>query len=242
MNRVFLLLLKMAPLVLIVTVWQILISIRPESEFTLGSPAGVLHSLARQWHAGSLLRDFSATGAEAFLGFLIGMLLGSVAGILLWTSSLAAQIARPYLAAFGSLPVFALGPVIIFWFGTGMTSKIVLSVLSSIIVATVQAHAGALEGNENLVRLCKAYGLGKQAILRRVIIPSSLVWVLAASRICAGMALIGAVVGEFLSSREGIGHSIIIAEGLYDVNTILAGIISIVGLALLFQLLEISQL
>ncbi len=227
--------LKLAPLIAVITVWQVIVWWNPEYDFTLGSPVGIAEEFRSAIEHGNLPRDIGITGLEAALGFLAGASLGTLTGMGLWASNTVYLIARPYLVALGSVPVFALGPVLIFWFGTGIWSKVVLGFLSTFVIAVVQAYTGATETDPNLLRLTKAFGGTRIQAFTKIIVPSSTIWVLAGIRLNVGMALLGAFIGEFISSRYGLGHFIIVAEGLYNVNAIWVGVICIMGLAIFFH-------
>jgi NitT/TauT family transport system permease protein len=113
----------------------------------------------------------------------------------------------------------------------------VLGFLSTFIIAVVQAYNGATEADQNLQKLLKVFGATRSQIFTKIIVPSSSIWVLAGIRINIGMALLGAFIGEFMSSKMGLGNLIIIAEGLYNVNQIWVGIIGIILIALFFNAL-----
>lgn len=226
----------MTPLVVILFVWEIFVIQNPEQEFFYGSPRGVLREFQTLLCNGTLIRDFWVTMYEALLGFLFGTTIGTFIGLLLWSSKTAYVISKPYLIVLGSIPVFALGPVLIFWFGTGVLSKVVLAFLATFIIAIVQAYDGATKASPNLINVIKAFGGSQFQVFTKVIVPSSILSILTGIRLNIGMALIGAFIGEFISSREGLGNLIIIAEGLYNVNQIWVGIIGITTIALLFYL------
>lgn len=215
--------------------WQLGVNFIESGAFFFGSPVGI----AREFHnlllSGGLIRHIAVTAFEALTGFLIGITLGTAVGLALWGSRTTYELLRPYLIVLGSVPVFALGPVLIFWFGTGVWSKIFLAFLASLVVAISQAYAGAAEADHRLLQMVQAFGGGRVAAFRSVVVPSAMIWVLSSLRIGSGMALLGAFVGEFISSREGLGHMIIVAEGLYNMNQVWVGVICIALLALLFH-------
>jgi NitT/TauT family transport system permease protein len=99
----------------------------------------------------------------------------------------------------------------------------------------VQAHTGASQADPNLLRLIKAFGGTRFQAFIDVIIPSATIWVLSGIKINIGMALLGAFIGEFISSRMGLGYLIIVAEGLYNMNRIWVGVACIVLIALVFN-------
>jgi len=227
--------LQLAPAVAVICLWELMALSRPELDFTVGSPLGIIRECAALWNRGSLPRDIAVTSVEAFLGFLAGVVLGTLFGLTMWTSRTVFVISRPYLVALGSVPVFALAPVFVFWFGTGIWSKVVLGFLSTFVVAVVQAHTGATEADPNLLRLIAAFGGSRLDAFRKVIVPSAMIWVLSGIRLNIGMALLGAFVGEFISSRMGLGYLIIVAQGLYNVNQIWVGVVCIMAIAVLFH-------
>jgi NitT/TauT family transport system permease protein len=234
--RILSLALKLLPALIIVALWETLILIKPPYEFFMGSPSGVLREAVDLIKAGTLYRDVAVTAFEALLGFLAGSAFGTGFGLGLWYSKPVYGIARPYIVALGAIPVFALGPIIIFWFGTGILSKVVLGFLSTFAIAVVQSYTGASEADQNLQKLLRAFGATRSQIFAKIIVPSSLVWVLLGIRINIGMALLGAFVGEFIASRIGLGHLIVLAEGLYNVNQIWVGIFAILAIAIVFYL------
>lgn len=237
MNRkVFQAFLQIAPMIVLLSLWQIAVNRTPLYDFTFGSPAGIVREFKILGEAGNLARDFCVTALEAVLGFIAGSVIGTVAGLSLWLSKIAYAVARPYLVALGSVPVFALAPVLIFWVGTGIWSKIVLGFLSTFVIAVVQAYTGATEADPNLLRLTKAFGGTRTQAFFKIIVPSAAIWVVAGIRLNIGMALLGAFIGEFISSRMGLGHLIILAEGLYNVNQIWVGVIGIMMIAIIFHL------
>lgn len=230
-NILFLLL----PGATLILIWQLYVSLNARSEFYLGSPFGVAKEFYTSLFYGNLALDFSVTLTEAVIGFLMGVSLGTLFGLLLWLSTGVYKIAKPYLIILGALPVFALGPILIFWFGTGMFSKIVIGFLSTFVISLTQSYNGAIHADRNLLVLIQSFGGTKMDIFKRIVVPSSFVWVLAGARINISMALLGAFVGEFISSKAGLGHHIIIAEGLFNVNQIWVGVIGLVLIALLFN-------
>lgn len=228
--------LQLMPLIVAVVVWQAMVSATPGYDFTFGSPQGIAREVGVLTAEGSLWSNVGVTAIEAVLGFLAGSAVGTMVGLTLWLSKTAYTIARPYLIALGAVPVFALAPVLIFWFGTGIWSKVVLGFLSTFVVAVSQAHTGAKEADPNLIRLTQAFGGTKAQVFLKIIVPSAAIWVIAGVRVNIGMSLLGAFVGEFISSRTGLGHMIIVAEGLYNVNQIWVGVIGLVAIALFFHL------
>lgn len=216
-------LLRPVPLVAFVVAWEFGVRGNDRSAFFFGQPSKILFYLWTRTIDGSLAADFAVTFSEATLGFVVGNLVGTAIGLGLWYSSTAFQIARPYIIALGSAPVFAFAPLLIIWFGTGMFSKVVIAALSTVFVALFQSYNGAADVSSDYLRLMKTFGASKTQTFRKVVAPSAIVWVIAAFRMNVGFAILGAFIGEFISSNRGLGHLIVVASGLFDISLVLCG-------------------
>ncbi len=122
---------------------------------------------------------------------------------------------EPFVIALGSIPIIALAPIIIIWFGTGLISKVAMSTLSVVIVALVTSYKGAVGVDTDQINLMRTLGASKFQIFRKLVVPASLIDIFAGLKLTVGFALIGAIVGEFMSSSDGLGHAIFKAGSLY---------------------------
>ncbi len=111
-------------------------------------------------------------------------------------------------------------------------SKIVLVTLSTLALAVTQSYKGAMEIDINKINMVKSFGANKNQIFKKLVVPSSLSWVLSAIKLNIGVALLGAFIGEFISSSAGLGYYIIRSSGLYNIPAVFAGIVLIVLIAL----------
>jgi len=236
------LVLYLLPLVALLLVWYFLTEDKPQAQFIFSSPSQVLVAFMRLLNDGELLTNSGVTIFEALVGFLMGTICGVIIGLLLWCSETIAKIAKPYITALGTIPIFALAPIIIVWFGIGIWSKIMLAFISTIAVAIVQSYQGAMSVEQRFLRLMQVVGASRQQVFRMVVIPSSLIWVINAAKLNIGLALLGAFIGEFISSEQGLGYMIVRASGLYDMATVIVGIVMLVFIALLLtSLVELIE-
>jgi len=201
------------------------------SSFLFSSPSEVWGLASNRLKDGSLIYGAYVTGLETLIGFAGGSLLGTALGLGLWYSKFLARVMGVFVLALGSIPVLALGPLIIIWFGTGIESKIVLATVSCVIVALLQAYEGAQQVDKDLIKLLTSFGATKWQIFTKVVIPSSSSWVIAAAKLNVGFSLIGAVIGEYISSQHGLGNLILIAGANYNIALVLLGIFSLMLLA-----------
>jgi len=197
------------------------------SAFLVGSPLGIFSIGWKMMLSGDLLSDTWFTLFEAILGFVIGTIAGSLLGLALWYSVFVARLVEPFIIAINSVPKIALAPIVVLWFGTGLVSKVALSVSLTAIVALIAAYQAAKDADVDLQSLLISMGADKHQVFFKAVVPSTLPAVIATFRINIGFGLVGAVVGEFISSQRGLGHLIYTASGLYDLNTVWVGLFTL---------------
>ena len=215
--------------------WEIAIRQQWLPVYSYGQPSGIWREFLASAGSGALLSDTWVTAQEAILGFLIGSILGSVAGLALWMSPTIAAILRPIMVALNGLPKIALAPLIIVWFGIGMESKIAIAASITFIVSLLTSFSGSQEVDHDYVRMLKAIGASRWQIFRMVIVPGSLPWISSALRLNVGFAMIGAVVGEYISAEKGLGYHVYYAGTLYNLNGVWVGIFALMVLALVLD-------
>jgi NitT/TauT family transport system permease protein len=230
--NILVLLVQFAVLAVFLAFWEWQTSKSRQSAFMFGSPSAIGHFLWQMIVDGSLLRDGGVTGLETVLGFLIGNVIGTIAGLSLWYSLFVSRVVQPFVIAIGSIPIIALAPIIIIWFGTGLPSKVAMSTLSVVVVALVTSYKGALGVDPDQINLLRTLGARKPQIFAKLVIPASLTDIFAGLKLTVGFALIGAIVGEFMSSSVGLGHAIFQAGSLYAIPKVFASLVGTIALAL----------
>jgi NitT/TauT family transport system permease protein len=222
--------------------WELATRAGYVNAFLFGSPAGIFQRLVATISDGSLFVDTGVTTMEAVLGFAIGTVIGSTLGLALWYSPFVARVASPFIAAINSIPKIALAPMIILWFGTGLTSKVALAVSLTSIVALITAYEAAKDVDVDLQALLATLGGSKRQVFFLVVVPATLPAIISTFRINLGFALVGAVVGEFISSQNGIGHAIYTASSFYELNTVWVGLFVLMFIGfLLYRLVDLLE-
>jgi NitT/TauT family transport system permease protein len=224
---------QVALLAMLFGFWDHMTANDKQAAFMFGSPSAMAGFLVQMAKDGSLWRDTYVTGLETLLGFLVGNFVGTVIGLSLWYSRFVSRVLEPFVIALGSIPIIALAPIIIIWFGTGLISKVAMSTLSVVIVALVTSYKGAVGVDPDQFNLMRTLGASKFQIFRKLVVPASLADIFAGLRLTVGFALIGAIVGEFMSSSEGLGHAIFKAGSLYIIPKVFAALVATIALALL---------
>jgi NitT/TauT family transport system permease protein len=226
------LLCQLALLAFLLGLWELATASVALNAFLFGSPSAIWGFLVQMWKDGSLVNDTRVTGMETLLGFVIGNVLGTLIGLTLWYSSFVSRVVQPFIVALGSIPIIALAPICIIWFGTGLASKVAMATLSVVVVALVTAYKGAMTVDADQINMMRTLGASKRHIFRKLIIPASLGDIFAGLKLTVGFALIGAIIGEFMSSSEGLGHAIFKAGSLYIVPKVFAALVVTITLAL----------
>src|SRR5246127_3110759 len=217
--------------------WEHMTANNKQATFMFGSPAAIAGFLGQMARDGSLWRDTYVTGLETLLGFLVGNFIGTVIGLSLWYSRFVSRVVEPFVIALGSIPIIALAPIIIIWFGTGLISKVAMSTLSVVLVALVTSYKGAVGVDPDQINLMRPLGASKFKFFWKFVVPASLTDIFAGLKLTVGFALIGAIVGEFMSSSEGLGHAIFKAGSLYIIPKVFAALVATIALALLLTFL-----
>jgi NitT/TauT family transport system permease protein len=233
---------QLAIFALFLGIWQAGVESGFINAFLYGSPAGIWEKLVSGLSDETLFYDTGITMMEAIIGFAIGTVLGSAAGLSLWYSPFVARVASPFIAAINSIPKIALAPMIILWVGTGLESKVVLAVSLTAIVALITAFEAAKDADADLQALLVTLGGSKNQVFFKVVVPASLPAVISTFRINLGFALVGAVVGEFISSQRGLGHMIYTATSFYELNTVWVGLFILMFIGfILYRLVDLLE-
>ncbi|WP_429481743.1 ABC transporter permease [Paraburkholderia youngii] len=181
---------------------------------------------------GPLWVQVLVTLEETALGFLIGAVGGVIAGIALGRNKLLADVFSIYIKIANSVPRVVLGSVFIIALGLGMASKVALAVVMVFFVVFANAFQGVREADRNLIANAHILGASKSQVTFTVVLPSALSWILASLHVSFGFALVGAVVGEFLGSKQGIGLLISTAQGAFNAAGVFAAMIVLAAVAL----------
>ncbi len=221
------------PGLLVLLLWEFVSRHDSRLEFLFASPSSIIAVAAVDLASVELWQDIALTATEALLGLVCGALVGTVSGLLLWTNETLARVARPYVVLLGAVPIFAIAPMLIIWFGTGLLSKVVMAAFSVFFVSLAQAYDGARFCSQEYALYATALRVPRLRFVGKIVVPGALRWVIAGLKISVGLALVGAFIGEFVSSQAGLGHYITRAGTLYDMPRVLFGVFLVSTMALI---------
>ena len=207
-----------------------------QAAFFFGEPLKVL---ARVWAwfftDADIYRHLAVTLVETLLAFGIGAVLGLAGGLWLALAPLASDVLEPYVKALNAMPRIILAPIFAVWFGLGIGSKVALGVTLVFFIVFFNVYQGVKEVSPVVLANARMLGAGRRQLLRHVYLPSATSWVFSSLHTSVGLAFVGAVVGEYLGSSQGVGYLILQAEGTFDMNTVMAGILVLTGFALVLD-------
>ncbi len=207
-----------------------------QAAFFFGEPLKVVE---RIWvwfvSTGDIYLHLWITLLETVLAFGIGTVMGLACGLWLALSPLAAAIFDPYIKAMNAMPRVILAPIFAVWFGLGVASKVALGVTLVFFIVFFNVYQGVKEVSPVVLANARMLGASSRQLLRHVYLPSATSWVFSSLHTSVGLAFVGAVVGEYLGSARGVGYLILQAEGSFDINTVMAGILVLTVFALVLD-------
>ncbi|MDB5788306.1 MAG: binding--dependent transport system inner rane component family protein [Caballeronia mineralivorans] len=228
--------LRIAVLVFVLGGWEMSARLKWIDSFFFSMPSLIYLQLV-EWFTngtsqGPLWMQVLVTLEETVLGFLIGAAGGIVCGIALGRNKLLSDVFSLYIQIANSIPRVVLGSVFVIALGLGMASKVALAVVMVFFVVFGNAFQGVREADRYMIANAQILGASKHQVTMTVVIPSALSWILASLHVSFGFALVGAVVGEFLGSKQGIGLLISTAQGAFNASGVFAAMIVLAVVAL----------
>lgn len=221
-----------ASILLSLAIWQGYVNLYHMPAFILPGPGLVWARLLRALADGSLLRHTALTLQEVLLGLFAGAGLATILGYFLARSRTLERLLSPYLVASQAIPIVAIAPLLVIWYGPGLFSKVLICALIVFFPVLVNTVVGLRAVPENLRDLMHSLQATRFQILRYLEIPAALPVFLGGLRIGATLSVIGAVVGEFVGSDRGLGFLINVARGQYDTALVFVALLTLVLLAL----------
>ena len=221
-----------ASLVIGIFLWELSTRLGEIPSFILPSPSLVTEKFFKSLQNGELLRHSGYTLSEVLAGLILGVSVATVLGYILAKSPVVERILSPYIVASQAIPIVAIAPLLVIWFGPGIVSKILICALIVFFPVLINTIVGVRSVPEDLRDLMRSLHATRLQQILKLEIPASLPVFLGGLRIGATLAVIGAVVGEFIGSDRGLGFLINRARGQYDTALVFVAVISLITLAI----------
>lgn len=240
-RRTLIISLRVLVLVVVLGGWELAARYKWIDPFFYSMPSMIWNQIV-EWmrdgtSQGSLERQVAVTLEETVIGFLIGSIAGVICGILLGRNKLLSDVFSLYIQIANSIPRVVLGSIFVIALGLGMASKVALAVVMVFFVVFGNAFQGVREADKYMIANAQILGASSRQVTMSVVIPSAMSWILASLHVSFGFALVGAVVGEFLGAKEGIGLLISTAQGAFNASGVFAAMIVLAVVALLADFL-----
>lgn len=225
------------PLILaagLIGLWHALVTLSDVPAYILPGPWPVAQAMVT--HYATLFSHAGTTLAEILLGLALGTALGSGTALIMLLSPVLQRWMLPVLVISQAIPVFALAPILVLWLGYGMASKVAMAVLIIFFPVTTALYGGMRRTDPDLLELARLMGARPLAILTNIVIPSALPAFASGVRVATAVAPIGAVIGEWVGSSEGLGFYMLHANARMQIDVLFAAltVLAVLSLALYF--------
>ncbi len=218
-------------LVAIIAAWEIAADTGLLNAFFWSQPSAIWKTLIIFITEGNAWTDIAFTFRSTIFGFLLGTAVGSAVGLSFWWSRNYAAVVQPYIICFESIPKLALAPLIILVFGLGLSSKVAIAFALTFVISTLTTYAGVKALDHDGEKLFYSLGATRWQVFRKLVVPFCLPWVISVLRVNIGLALTGAIVGEFIASQHGLGRAILYAGQTYDIALVWVAVLVLSTLA-----------
>ncbi|MBC7258475.1 MAG: ABC transporter permease [Chloroflexi bacterium] len=213
-------------------VWGGLVALLKYPPFILPGPGRVWSRFLVAVADGSLWYHTSLTLFEIFAGLLLGVSVATLLGYIIAKSPTLDRLLSPYIVAAQAVPIVALAPLLVIWFGFGSVSKILVCALTLFLPVLINTAVGIRSVDRNLRELMRSLGASRWQTFRMLEVPAALPVLFGGLKIGATLSVIGAVVGEFVGADRGLGFLINLARGLFDTPLLFVALFTLVAIAL----------
>lgn len=204
-------------------------------EVTASSPSNVIAAFRTWASSGQLVSDIGVTMEEVVLGYIVGSVVGLVLGVVLASAEFVAALIDPFIMALFGIPLIALGPLMVVWFGIGLNPKVILAAVLVFFFVFYSTYEGIRNVDQALVTAARLMGASKFQTRRYITMPGARPNILLGLKLGVPQALVGAIVGEFISSSSGIGYHIEFATSQLSTGGVFAGLLLLAALAMLLN-------
>jgi NitT/TauT family transport system permease protein len=215
----------------VIALWEIGARAGWIDAFFWSQPSAIFNTLVIFFTTGDAWTDIGFTFRSTIFGFLIGTTAGSLFGLSFWWSRNYAAVVQPYIICLESIPKLALAPLIVLVFGIGLPSKVAVATALTLVVSTLTTYAGVKALDADGEKLFYSLGATRMQVFRKLVVPSCMPWIISVLRVNIGLALTGAIVGEFIASQHGLGRAILYAGQTYDIALVWVAVLVLSTLA-----------
>jgi NitT/TauT family transport system permease protein len=222
---------QLAILVAVFGAWELAAAARLIDPFITSRPSAVARTLVDLFGQGSLFAHVGLTLYESLLGFALGTVGGIGIAAVMWWWSFVSDVLDPYLVVLNATPKIALGPMFIIWLGVSVYAFVALAVSITLFITVLNVYNGFAAVDRGKLVVAAAFGASRWQQFRKVVLPAAVPTLVATLKVNVGLALIGAIVGEFLGARAGLGHLIIYGQTIFSMSLVMTSVVLLTTLA-----------
>lgn len=229
-------------LIALIGLWELAAELEWADPFIISSPSRIVKQTIELYNTGSLFTHISTTLNETLLAFLLSTVIGAVLAVILYLIKPIRRVLEPYIVILNSLPKIALGPLIIIWVGIGTKAIVTMGILICVVITTINLLNGYLGVSDEKIMLLKSMGATKFQILNKLIFPATLPNFMSTLKINLGMAWVGVIMGEYLSSRAGLGYLLVYGGQIFKLDLVMTAIVILCILsAIMYGIISIFE-
>jgi NitT/TauT family transport system permease protein len=187
--------------------------------------SAVFEAGVRLWQSGDLQKDIAASFSAVAYGMILAIVFGIVIGVLSGASRGFREYTDSFFTGLYATPLVAVAPILILWFGIGVASKIAVVFLMAVFPILISTAAGITNTEPTLIEVARSFGASRLQIIRKVMIPAAVPFVITGIRLAIGRAIVGVVVGELFGARAGLGFLIFTSGQTFDVPALFLGVL-----------------
>lgn len=210
--------------------WSAAVAVFEIPDYLLPAPQDIVHRIIKEWPL--LLRNGGYTLTSVLLGFVASILIGVPLAFLIVVNRTAERAMMPFLIMSQTIPKVAIAPILIVWLGFGLLPKIAIVFLISFFPIVVSTVAGLKSVESDMIDLVRSMGAGTAKIMLRVRAPTALPQMFAGFKIAICLAVVGAIVGEFVGSNQGLGYLLLTATGSLDGTLVWASLFVLIAMGI----------
>jgi NitT/TauT family transport system permease protein len=222
-------------IVVVLLIWEAVpyvVTMKAGTKLFFTPPSQVAETLWTLFADGTIWAPLGVSAAGFAIGLAIAIVIALPLGILIGRSETLNALFDPFVTAFNATPRLVFLPLVLLWFGLGLWSKVVIVAFGAIFPLLINTHEGIRNADRLLINVVRSFGAKEWDVVRFVVVPNALPYILTGLRLAIGRAVLGVVVSEFFGSDQGLGVMMVQAASQYKVNIVFAGMIVFMALSL----------
>lgn len=229
-------------LVFLIGFWELVAYKNWVDPFIISSPSRVVKQAVELYNNGTLFLHIFTTLNETILAFALSTIIGFAVAVVLFLITPIRRVLEPYLVVLNSLPKIALGPLLIIWVGVGTRAIVAMGILICVVITIINLLNGYLSVSNEKIMLLKSMGANKFQIMTKLVFPATLPNLMSTLKINLGMAWVGVIMGEYLSSKAGLGYLLVYGGQVFQLNLVMCSIVILCILsALMYGIISIIE-